>query len=397
MRTKPTDRVRRPGRLAALALALVFALGAAAHAAPSPAPTFDPNNPEDAKLQKVFKSFDAKRDVIEGRLQVVGQQLLQIETELAKVRASLAKAEAELTKRQAELSAAIAKLNAQKALLKESAADIYIRGPYSYLNAILNAEDISSIVSLNVFSESVLGDFIRVLHEVQALKARVEKLYKAIRTRTLELRSQTADLEAEEAKVLAKQAQAFNQRQSLINGLVSDFGGLDQLKSHGFDIIIRSFAGTSSRITNELTEAQKSAVAQHDVAKTGEYRLEWPVEEHRITSRFGWRIHPLWGYRSYHTGIDIGSPYGAPVTAVADGRIVDVAYMGAYGLAIVMDNGHAIGTVYAHLSRTRVAKGDIVHQGDQIGNVGCSGWCTGPHIHFEVRLASKPENPIFWL
>jgi murein DD-endopeptidase MepM/ murein hydrolase activator NlpD len=77
--------------------------------------------------------------------------------------------------------------------------------------------------------------------------------------------------------------------------------------------------------------------------------------------------------------------------------VVDVAYMGAYGLAIVIDNGHAIGTVYAHLSRTRVAKGDIVHQGDQIGNVGCSGWCTGPHVHFEVRVASKPQNPIFWL
>jgi murein DD-endopeptidase MepM/ murein hydrolase activator NlpD len=399
MHSKPTARVRRPGRIAALGLALVFALGAAAHAAPAPSstPTFDPNNPEDAKLQKVFKSFDTKRDSIESRLQAVGQELLRVETELAKVRATLAKAEAELAKRRTELAAAIAKLNAQKALLKDSAAEIYIRGPYSYLNAILNAEDISSIVSLDVYSESVLGDFIRVLHEVQALRARVEKLYKAIRARTLELRAQNAKLEAEEAKILVRQQQAFNQRQSLINGLVADFGGLDALKAHGFDIIIRSYAGTSTRITNELTEAQKTAVAKKDVARTGEYLLQWPVDEHRITSRYGWRIHPLWGYRSYHTGIDIGSPYGAPVKSVADGRVVDVAYMGAYGLAIIIDNGHAIGTVYAHLSRTNVAKGDIVHQGDQIGNVGCSGWCTGPHIHFEVRVASKPQNPIFWL
>jgi murein DD-endopeptidase MepM/ murein hydrolase activator NlpD len=396
MRSKPTARVRRPGRIAALGLALVFAIGAAAHAAPSPTPTFDPNNPEDAKLQKVFKRFDAKRDVIEGRLQAVGAQLLQVETQLAKVRAKLAKAEAELAKRKTELAAAIAKLNAQKAKLQDSAAEIYIRGPYSYLNAILNAEDISSIVSLDVYSESVLGDFIRVLHEVQDLKARVEKLYKAIRTRTIELRSQTSDLEAEEARIMIKQQQAFNQRQSLINGLVADFGGLDSLKLHGFDIIVRSFAGTSTRITNELTEAQASAIRNKDIAETGEYRLEWPVEEHRITSRFGWRIHPVWGYKSYHTGIDLGSPYGAPVRAVADGRIVDVAYMGAYGLAIVIDHGHAIGTVYAHLSRTRVAKGDLVHQGDQIGNVGCTGWCTGPHVHFEVRVASKPQNPIFW-
>jgi murein DD-endopeptidase MepM/ murein hydrolase activator NlpD len=178
----------------------------------------------------------------------------------------------------------------------------------------------------------------------------------------------------------------------LINGLVADFGGLDELKKHGFDIIIRSYAGTSTRITRALQEAQKG----QDVAETGEYRIFWPVEEHRITSRFGWRIHPLWGYRSYHTGLDIGSPYGAKVLAVADGRVVDVAYMGAYGLAIVIDHGHSIGTVYAHLSRTRVDKGDIVRRGDQIGSVGCTGWCTGPHIHFEVRVASKAENPVFW-
>jgi murein DD-endopeptidase MepM/ murein hydrolase activator NlpD len=397
MHSKTTGRIRRPGRVAALALTLVFTIAAAAQATPSPTPTFDPNNPEDAKLQSVFQRFDSKRDVIESRLEAVGQELLKVETQLVQLRAQLAKAEAELTKRKAELSAAIAKLNAQKALLRDSAAQIYIRGPYSYLNAILNADDISSIVSLDVFSQSVLGDFIRVLHEVQALKAHVEKLYKAIRSKTLELRSQTADLEAQESDILTKQQQAFSQRQSLINGLVADFGGLDALKAHGFDIIIRSYAGTSTRITNELTEAQKDAVAAEDVAKTGEYLLRWPVEEHRITSRFGWRIHPLWGYRSFHTGIDIGSPFGAPVTAVADGRIVDVAYMGAYGLAIVIDHGHAIGTVYAHLSRTRVEKGDIVHKGDLIGNVGCSGWCTGPHVHFEVRVASKPQNPIFWL
>jgi murein DD-endopeptidase MepM/ murein hydrolase activator NlpD len=93
----------------------------------------------------------------------------------------------------------------------------------------------------------------------------------------------------------------------------------------------------------------------------------------------------------------LGADYGDEITAVADGVVLDVAYMGAYGLAIVMDHGHSIGTVYAHLSRTRVAKGQVVKAGEEIGRVGCSGWCTGPHVHFEVRIASKPENPIFWL
>jgi murein DD-endopeptidase MepM/ murein hydrolase activator NlpD len=393
-----TQRVRGRGRLTALVLALLFALSAAAHAAPSPSasPTFDPNNPEDAKLKKIFQRFDAKRDVVEGSLRSLELQLLDIETRLAKLRAQLAKAEAELAKRQAELNAAIARLEAQKALLNDSAAEIYMRGPWSYLNAMLNAQDINSLSRVDVYSKAVLNDFISILREIEALKARVEKLYKAIRAKTLELRKKARELEQDEMKVLQRQQSFMGQRQRLINALVDDFGGLAELKKHGFDIIIRAETGTSSRINVLLQEAQKD-VEPADVAETGEYLLGWPVEEHRITSRFGWRIHPLWGYRSYHTGIDLGADYGDKVFAAADGVILDVDYMGPYGLAIVMDNGHAIGTVYAHLSRTSVAKGQVVKAGDEIGRVGCSGWCTGPHVHFEVRVASKPENPIFWL
>ena len=397
MYSKPTDRARRPGRVAALALALVFSIGTAAYAAPSPTPTFNPNNPEDAKLQAIFQRFDSKRDVVEGTLQSVESNLIDVETRLVALRGELSKSEAELAKRQAELAAAVAKLNAQKALLKDSAAQIYIRGPWSYLNALLNAEDLSALVRLDVYSQAALIDFIRVLHEVQDLKARVEKLYNTVRAHTLDLRAKTADLEAQEATILTKQQQAFAQRLQLINGLIADFGGLDELRKHGFDIIVRSYAGTSTRITNELTQAQQQQAQNKDVAQTGQYILKWPVEQHNITSRFGWRIHPIWGYRSFHTGIDIGAPFGAPVTAVADGTVVDVAYMGAYGLAIVIDNGHSVGTVYAHLSKTQVEPGQVVHQGDQIGSVGCSGWCTGPHIHFEVRVSSQPQNPVFWL
>jgi murein DD-endopeptidase MepM/ murein hydrolase activator NlpD len=393
MYLKLTDRVRRPGRLATSVLALLLSLATAAQAAPSPAPTFDPNNPEDAKLKAVFQRFDARRDVVEGSLETVQRQLVDIETRLITLRAALAKSEAELAKRHAQLTAAIAKLNAQKLLLKDSAATIYMRGPFSYIDAILNAEDISSLMRVDVYSQSVLGDFIRILQEVKELKVRVQKLYNAVRAHTIDLRKQTAEVEAQEAKIMQRQQQFFAQRQQLINGLVADFGGLAALKKHGFDIIIRAYAGTSNRITAELTEAQK----KQDVAKTGEFVLQWPVESRRITSRYGWRIHPLWGYRSFHTGIDIGAPYGAPITAAADGIVVDVAYMGAYGLAMIIDHGNSIGTVYAHMSRTSVQKGDVVKAGQEIGKVGCTGWCTGPHIHFEVRLASKAENPVFWL
>ncbi|TMK17475.1 MAG: hypothetical protein E6G68_08675 [Actinobacteria bacterium] len=255
---------------------------------------------------------------------------------------------------------------------------------------MLNADDISSLTRVDVYSQAVLGDFIRVLHEVADAKTRVQTLYLAVRKHTLDLQQATAQVEQQESQAMQRQQQVFAQRQSLINGLVADFGGLDQLKAHGFDIIIKAEAGTSTKISTELADFQtaedarsvRQKVAAEDVAKTGEYVMGWPVDSRRITSRYG---------------IDIGADYGAPIVAAADGVVVDAAYMGAYGLAVVIDHDHQLSTVYAHMSRTQVQRGDRVKAGDVIGAIGCSGWCTGPHIHFEIRVATQPTNPIFWL
>jgi len=389
MQRESTSRVRLPRRLTALAVAVFLAFGAAASASPTPTP--DPT--EEARLNGIFQRFDAKRDVVESKLRSLELQLIDIEARLTKLRAKLAASEREMQKRQGELAAAIKSLADQKLLLKDSAASIYMRGPWSYLNAVLNAEDIGSILRVEVYSEAVLGDFVRIMHDLQGKKEKVEQLYNTVRKRTLDLRTQTREVEAEESHAMQLQQQQFAQNQRLINALVADFGGLDELRAHGFDVILRSYSGGSTRITNDLKEAQQG----QDVAQDGEYILRWPVEEHRVTSRFGWRIHPIFGYRSFHTGIDIGSDYGSEMVASMAGRIVDVGYMGAYGLAIVIDHGHSLATVYAHLSRALVSIGENVAAGQQIGTVGCSGWCTGPHVHYEVRVASEARNPVFWL
>jgi len=393
--------------LAATVLGLVLAFATIAQAAPTPSatPTFDPNNPKDQKLQAIFQRFDAKRGVVEGNLVSIGRQLAAIETQLVTLHAKLAHAQADLVKRQKQYQAAVAKLNAQKALLKQSAAAIYIRGPWTYLDAMLNADDISSLTRVDVYSQSVLGDFVRILHEVADAKVRVQKIYLTVRQRTLEIAAQTAQVEQQESQIMQRQQQVFAQRQSLINGLVSDFGGLANLKAHGFDVIIQAEAGAASHVGQEITDFQteqdtrntQNETPAEDTAKLGEYVLQWPVDSRRITSAYGWRIHPVWGYRSFHTGIDIGADYGQPVAAAMDGVVVEAAYMGADGLAILIDHDHNISTVYAHLSKTQVQRGDRVKAGDVIGEIGCTGWCTGPHLHFEIRVDAKPTNPIFWL
>jgi murein DD-endopeptidase MepM/ murein hydrolase activator NlpD len=122
----------------------------------------------------------------------------------------------------------------------------------------------------------------------------------------------------------------------------------------------------------------------------------WPVEG-QVTGSFGERIDPFNGEGAFHSGVDIGSSYGTPIVAPADGVVTFTDLLGGYGKAVMIDHGHGISTRYGHLSGFAVAAGQSVHRGDVIGYVGASGRSTGPHLHYEVRINDTPVNPYKYL
>jgi murein DD-endopeptidase MepM/ murein hydrolase activator NlpD len=122
----------------------------------------------------------------------------------------------------------------------------------------------------------------------------------------------------------------------------------------------------------------------------------WPVEG-QVTGSFGERIDPFNGEGAFHSGVDIGSSYGAKIIAPADGVVTIVDTMGGYGKTIMIDHGNGISTRYGHLSGFAVTPGQKVQRGDLIGYVGESGRSTGPHLHYEVRINDTPVNPYKYL
>lgn len=118
----------------------------------------------------------------------------------------------------------------------------------------------------------------------------------------------------------------------------------------------------------------------------------WPVVG-RITSSFGERLDPFNGEGAFHSGIDIGTTYGQPVCATADGVVTKASLGNGYGREIEIDHGNGIQTVYGHLSGFAVTAGERVRRGEVIGYVGSSGRSTGPHLHYEVRIRDTPVNP----
>jgi murein DD-endopeptidase MepM/ murein hydrolase activator NlpD len=122
--------------------------------------------------------------------------------------------------------------------------------------------------------------------------------------------------------------------------------------------------------------------------------LASPVPYSRLTSGFGTRFHPILQTQRAHTGVDYAAPTGTPVMSVADGVVTESSYQGAYGNMVVIQHNARQSTVYAHLSRMQVKRGQTIKQGDIIGAVGSTGLSTGPHLHFEFRIGGRHVDPL---
>lgn len=117
----------------------------------------------------------------------------------------------------------------------------------------------------------------------------------------------------------------------------------------------------------------------------------------RLTSGFGWRMHPIAKVRKFHNGLDIGAPTGTPILAAGDGVVEFAGWNKGYGNLTRIEHGAGLSTRYGHQSKLLVSKGQRVSAGQVIGLVGSTGYSTGPHLHFEVRQNKVPQNPYNYL
>ena len=138
------------------------------------------------------------------------------------------------------------------------------------------------------------------------------------------------------------------------------------------------------------------AVAPTPSAAARHLALRWPSGG-TVTSRFGWRIHPIFGGREFHTGMDIATRYGSPVVAAGAGIVRFVGWKFGYGRLIIIEHDAGVETSYSHLSAAVVGLGQRVTPGQVIGRIGSSGWSTGPHLFFEVRRHGVPLDPARYL
>jgi murein DD-endopeptidase MepM/ murein hydrolase activator NlpD len=249
--------------------------------------------------------------------------------------------------------------------------------------------------------------------ELHAVRERTRANRKRVAAETAAVRARTAEQETVTQQLIASQ-------QQLAAARASQHAALSATKTTERQLVEESqlLANQSAALAARIRAAQAAAAARAAVPATtstptssgsappaasspsaapqpSSSGLIWPVQG-PIASPFGPRCLPN-GDCSFHPGIDIAAGTGTPIHAAAAGTVIYAGWMDGYGNLTVIDHGHGLATAYGHQSSIGVGVGASVSQGSVIGNVGCTGYCFGPHVHFEVRVNGEPVDPMGYL
>ncbi len=318
-------------------------------------------------IQRNLQSTNSQIQDSESRLKVATERLQQLEVDL----------EVALDTYEKQQAATIARLR----LLQRSPAS-------QGLAVLLQSQNIS--------------DFISRRHQLKLVYQADQKILVKLGTQANLMAEQKAQVEQQKNSIalireelLAQKAddQAQAQLQSdLIGRLNSDRLALEVAQnqldqdSQSIELLIQQ------KVKEEVHEKTKSK----NVIIRGTGLLAYPSDA-PTSSPFGWRIHPILGYRRFHAGLDFAASYGSTIRAADSGTVIFAGWYGGYGRAIIIDHGGGLTTLYGHTSAVYVSEGQKVERGQPIAAVGSTGLSTGPHLHFEVRRNGVPVNPADYL
>ena len=363
-----------------------------------------------ARLGAAQHDLDAARaDLERSRVELAAARELDQEMQL-----KLERAQARLAQAQLELATGRAELEEQRAAVTVMVTTMYQEGD-SQLQAfasVLDAQDAADLTWVEEGRAVVVSQETRAYDELRAAEVLLEvrEQQVAAAEREVEIQRQEAAEHLLETQALTEQAREAKARvaetvaerraatRAARVAKQRDMRELRQLKAEERRIKEMILA-RARRAARAAARSQSDAASTPSTASTGGF-LDWPVNGY-VTSPFGYRTHPIFGYRSLHNGIDFGQGCGAPLLAAGGGRVISRYYSPVFGnrLFVSVDavNGKNLTVVYNHAAGYNVGVGQTVARGQVLGSMGDTGWSTGCHLHFTVLVNGQPVDPMNWM
>ncbi len=338
------------------------------------------------KIEKKLEQSKNQQKEAKNELVELDRQLQQANSQLDRAKSELATCNQKLERVKEELNKAEEELTEHNLTLEERIRVMYKNGAVGYLEVLLESKSFADFISrfdaIRTIVEYDLNLLTSLTEKKEEIETKKEEIHKE-QQRALTLKNQL-ESKANEVKNLQVS------RQKYVAKLESDIAEYEKQERQ-----LERDSAQIQRIIQEAIRRQQGSNNSNSNAKYTGGAILWPVPGHtRISSPYGWRIHPIFGVQKFHTGIDIPAPTGTPFIAPADGTVTYAGYMGGYGYTVIVDIGGGISILGAHNSKLLVSANQNVSKGQAIARIGSTGNSTGPHSHFEVRKNGNHTNPL---
>jgi murein DD-endopeptidase MepM/ murein hydrolase activator NlpD len=370
----------------------------------------DPNNlaqqvseapPAEAQLIGLLDTVRARLASLTVQLQTLDNDLANNQAALDKANQALALSQAAVTVADQRVAALTTAVVAARTEIRQRAVAAYISQPAGQLaNLVLHLHDPADLTDIKAFYQVMVDAQVKTVERYDRLQRDARKAAKAAaaardlaRRQQLAVAGQQATLTALRSTFHLVQQESLdqqNQQTALLGQASAD--------KAAFEAAVQQQQQLSNQIEALLQNLEQASTASGGAplpASNGFFQV--PVPGAPITSPFGPRVDPILGIVGFHPGLDFGATFGTPIEAAGDGVVVWAGPDGGYGNCTIIDHGHSMATLYAHQSMLIVHVGDQVTRGQVIGEVGSTGYSTGPHLHFEVRISGVPVNPLPYL
>ena len=291
--------------------------------------------------------------------------------------------EAKLKNMEKDYNVSMSEFNKVDAQMKNRIRMVFKNQRTGMFELLLDAKDLNGLLDVIYFEKIVIKNDYRRMMALKDKAVRLAKMKADIEAQRRYLAQTIEDINSQQKTI----QRALAQNRSMINRLKTDRAAYERSE--------RELARQSANLQNMISKGYG-----HSTVKTASGGFMKPIAG-RITSPFGWRTHPIFKSRTFHSGVDIGGPNYGSIRASNSGRVIYSGWYGGYGKVVIIDHGTVNGkpttTLYAHMSSTKVSAGQSVSKGQVIGLEGTTGYSTGPHCHFEVRINGKPNNPLNYI
>lgn len=328
------------------------------------------------QARRKAESASAELSEVMGSLNELQAQANNLQKKSDALQGKINDNQAKLEKKQQEMQE-------RMLIYRKRLRDIYINGQINYLDVLLGAKDFSDFSSRMYLLQKIISRDLELLEKLKQDAAEINSRKEQLAAEMKEIKATQTELEAKKAKV----NKLREQRAYMLYKAQEE----EQSSQEEYERLLAISENIASMLRN-----MENAGGGAPAGQGGTGQFMWPCNG-PITSYYGWRTHPIFGTTKYHSGMDIAVDSGTPIHAADSGTIVYSGWLGGYGNCVMIDHGGGLVTLYAHNSALNVGEGQYVSKGTVVAYAGSTGYSTGPHCHFEVRLHGELTEPLNYL